>query len=126
MRALLDAKANVDASGAPNPAELDPRTEPSRSSGYSRSPPWGRQDCACCRRLTRPSGPAIGADLVRASALHKAVAHGDTRSCRLLLWRGADHSKPNLYGDQPLHRAVQASDPFSLRAGVSVLADTHS
>jgi len=66
-----------------------------------------RNGPACMRALLHGGAEVNGHDLVKATALHKAVAHGDTRSARLLLLRGADHSAPNMYGDVPLHRAVQ-------------------
>ena len=66
------------------------------------------------RLLLSANADVGGSDLMKASALHKSVAHGDTRSCRLLLLRGADCRAANAYGDQPLHRAVSNGREASL------------
>ena len=60
----------------------------------------------CLAMLLRAGADPNARDLVAATSLHKAAAHGDTRGLKALLLAGGDIELPNMYGDRCIHRAT--------------------
>ncbi|KAL1507327.1 hypothetical protein AB1Y20_008173 [Prymnesium parvum] len=77
----------------------------------------------CLSILLRAGADPNVRDLVSATPLHKAVAHGDMRALRVLLQAGGDLEAFNMYGDRCLHRAVENARVATSRLLLKCSAD---
>ena len=72
---------------------------------------------------TGSASPAGGVSALSGTALHSAIAKGDSEMVRILVEGGVDVNKSDAFGDPPLHAAIDQGDDGMVSLLLEVGAD---